>query len=234
MKTHGARQRSAQGSFGIPQHMQDAHQAFQEKKTAEASEASEEGMPEGEEEDTGDADGPDEGQTEGEAAQPATLSTDIARMPPRKALAAVGITLDDKDFHSILYRGFVEKEVEVMPALGSFKALVVKIKTLTPDDYNLVDELVAADLENIKGTNAGFQSRRELWTISFAVLELNGRELAKVKRTKDSEVDLKELARERHKMLSQLSPAVINKLIRINSVFNWAITAIVEDPKANF
>lgn len=234
MKTHGVRQRSAQGSFGIPQHMQDAHQAFQEKKATEAGETAEGDMPEEEGDDAGEADGPDDTDSDSEATQPATFSTDLARMPPRKALAAVGITLDDKDFHSILYRGFVEKDVEVMPALGSFKALSVKIKTLTPDDYNLIDELVAADLESIKGTNAGFQSRRELWTISFAVLELNGRELAKVKRTKDSEVDLKDLAKDRHKMLSQLSPAVVNKLIRINSVFNWAITAIVEDPKANF
>lgn len=234
MKTHGVRQRSAQGSFGIPQQMQDAHQAFQEKKAAEAGEATDEAMPEGDEEEGGEADGPDDTGADSEASQTAAFSADLTRVSPRKALASVGITLDDKDFHSILYRGFVEKNVEVMPALGSFKALSVKIKTLTPDDYNLVDELVAADLENIKGTNAGFQSRRELWTISFAVLELNDRELAKVKRTKDSEVDLKELAKERHKMLSQLSPAVVNKLIRINSVFNWAITAIVEDPKANF
>lgn len=235
MKTHEPRQRPVAGSFGIPQEMQDAHKAFQDKKAATAAGAREEAMA-GEDQE-GDAEEPEhaEGEDAEKTDDPLLLKgKDPNRVTPRKALAELGIELTDKDFHSILYRGYMEKVVEVVPALGSVTAMMARIKTLTPDDYDLVDELVAEDLDTIKGTNLGFQTRRELWTISLSTIEINGREIAQIKRDKSSEPDLRALARERRKMLSQLSPAVINKLIKINSTVTWAIAAIVEDPKANF
>lgn len=236
MKTHESRRRQFSGSFGIPPEVQEARKIHDEKKAAAEAAAGEEAMPESDEDtddEPGEA-GPDSAE-EGDGKQGASFSgSDVSKLTPRKALASLGVTLEDQDFHSILYRGYVEKNVEIMPAIGGIKAMLVKLKTLTPEEYNLVDELVAEDLDAIKGTNLGFQARRELWTISFAVLDINGRELGKAKRDKDGNLDLKELARNRHKMLSQLSPAVINKIIKINSTLNWAITAIVEDPKSNF
>lgn len=228
MKAHQPGRRHSSGSFGIPPEMQEARKKFDENRAAAAGasdEMSEEEMGEEPEEDA-------EVSADAESETPAPKAA--ADQSPRKALAKLGITLTDADFHSILYRGYVEKEVEVMPAIGTVKAMVVRVKTLTPEEYNVIDELVADDLENIKGTNAGFQVRRELWTVSLAAISINGKELAKVKRDKDGEADLKDLARTRQKMLKQLSPAVINKLINVVSVMGWAISAIVEDPKANF
>lgn len=231
MKAHGQRQRQSSGSFGIPPEVQEARKTFEEKKAAAAAAET------GSDEEMDESD--EEGEEEVEAAPEAEAEAkgpvkDPLQQSPRKALAALGITLTDADFHSILYRGFVEKDVEVMPALGSIKPMMVKLKTLTPDEYNVIDELVAEDLEKLKGTNLGFQARRELWTVSLATIDINGRELAKVKRGKDGEPDLKELAHTRQKMLKQLSPAVINKLIKTVTMMGWAISAIVEDPKANF
>lgn len=233
MKTHGSSRSRISGSFGIPDQMKEAHKSFVEKRDSQNMPPDAEGEGEGEEQEA------EEGETLNEEPETAKETKsqdplDFTRMSPRKALASVGITMTDEDFHSVLYRGFVEKNVELTPALGSVKPMVAKIKTLTPDEYNTVDELVAEDIESIKGTTAGFQVRRELWTVAFAVIEINGREIAKVKRSKDGEADIKELARERQKMLKQLSPAVINKIIRTVQVMGWAIAAIVEDPKANF
>lgn len=232
MKTHGSGRRNFSGSFGIPPEVQEAHKTFNEKRAAQGAEQDSEDA-EGEELDEEGGAEPDESQEEAEG-KPSDAVGNLGQLSPRKALKSLGITLTDADFHSVLYRGFVEKAVEIMPAMGEVKAMVVKIKTLTPDEYNVVDELVAEDIENIKGTTAGFQVRRELWMIAFAVIDINGREIAKVKRDKDGEADLKELARARQKMLKQLSPAVINKLIRTVNTMGWAISAIVEDPKANF
>lgn len=235
MKTHESRRRQFSGSFGIPPEMQEARKTFEEKKAAaEAAPGPDDAEEENEGPGVVEDEGPDTGMGESDKPGAAFAPGDVTKLPPRKALESLGVKLEDQDFHSILYRGYVEKDVEIMPALGGVKAMVVKLKTLTPEEYNLIDELLAEDLDAIKGTNLGFQARRELWTISFAVLDINGRELGKVKREKDGSVDLKELARSRHKMLSQLSPAVINKIIKINSTMNWAITAIVEDPKSNF
>lgn len=225
MKSHGRRQQS--GSFGIPQPMQEARQAFEEKKAADAQKEAEA--------DAADEDDVGEGE-EGleEAAEAASLEEKALGKKPRAALAEVGIVLEDKDFHNILYRGFVEKDVELVPALGTIAAMVVRLKTLTPEEYNTVDELVGEELETTKGTTHGFQVRRELWMTSFAVIAVQGRELTKIKPDKDGNIDLKELARGRYKILKQLSPAVIDKLIKTISVMSWAINAIVENPKANF
>jgi hypothetical protein len=230
MKTHQPRQR---GSFGIPPEAQEAAKTFQDKKTAADMEDDDEGLgasDESEEEESEHTLPP----PEPPKTYPSETVNDLTKLKPRAALKAVGIELSDSDFQSIIYRGYVEKEVELVPSVGGIKAMTVKLKTLTPEEFNLADELVAEDLETIKGTNAGFQIRRELWNVAFAAIEINGREIAKVKREKDADPDLKELARSRHKILQQLSPGVINKLIKTVTIMGWAISSIVEDPKSNF
>ena len=233
MKTHQSRPR---GSFGIPPEAHEAAAKFREKQAEDAAMEEEEEGPgaveEEEEEDSAEdahKPAPPPPQTYG-----SETVVELTKKKPRDALNAIGLSLTDQDFQSVLYRGYVEKEMELVPAIGGIKPMMVKLKTLTPEEFNLVDELVAEDLENIKGTNTGFQVRRELWNVAFATIEINGREIAKVKRDKDTEPDLKDLARKRQKILQQLAPGVINKLMKTVTIMGWAISAIVEDPKSNF
>src|SRR3954469_20183816 len=97
MKTHGARPRPLAGSFGIPPEMAEARKTYEDKKAAEAQED----MPDGEgleqEEEEGD------GAAEEETPEPVNSNNDLSRLSPRKALAALGVTLTDQDFHSVLY-----------------------------------------------------------------------------------------------------------------------------------
>jgi len=158
--------------------------------------------------------------------------------PPLQQLKDMGIELTDDDFQKILFKGFVEKEVVVFPSVRGKREMTATLKTLTGDEYDQADELLAEEISDVRATNEGYQTRRNMWVLSFGVTGLAGKPLGKVVSTKDAQgrdiVDLKETARLRRDTLGLLSPAILTKLMRLHGAMTVAINSAVEDPDANF
>ena len=234
MKGH---QRQHQGSFGIPPEMKEAQEKAEAKKRAEAEEAKR------------------QSQEEENQAQPKQGAGDLGfgadmggdkeaadSVKPVEALKKIGIDFTPEDFQSLLFRGFVEKEVVVVKNPKG-KNFVATVRTLSGDDYHLVDEHVAADIKGIQMTNSGYDTRRNMWILSYAVQKLMGNSvwlpkendpmLAKLKALPDEDEADKRItmyrASKKFETISMLSPAVLNKLMKIHGVFASSMTLMVED-----
>ena len=218
----------AKGSFGIPQQVKETGEKF----IAKGKEEKRPGM----EEDIGATMEPlpeipmDEFSVDDE--------DDILTSTPAKNLAKIGVELVDDDLHRYVFRGFIEKEVVLYPSFmsDSSKDFSAIIKTLTAKEYDLADEILAEDLRDTRMTNEGYTSRRSMWILSFGVPKLMGGVLCKPIYKDDSkkqELDLKAMARERHKVLSDVNPDVINELIYIHGVITIALRQILQDRRGD-
>jgi hypothetical protein len=158
---------------------------------------------------------------------------------PEESLARIGINLNDDDYHSIVFRGVLEKEVCVLPAMGKTRELRATIRTLKTKEYDAIDELLADDIKGIPMTNDGFTSRRSLWILAFAVVKLDGKPLSKPVMTTDDNgtaiVDIKRTAKERKdNVLGELSPIIINELIATHAALTTNMEVILRTNKGEY
>lgn len=162
------------------------------------------------------------------------------RIPtPEESLARIGVHLTDEDYHSVVFRGVLEKDVCVLPAMGRTRELRATIRTLKTKEYDAIDELLADDIKGISMTNDGFTSRRSLWILAFAVVKLDNKQLSKPVMTIDdngtSIVDIKKTARERKdNVLGELSPIVINELIALHAALTTNMEVILRINKGEY
>lgn len=161
-------------------------------------------------------------------AEAVEVEEEVSTVTPEAILKRIGIEPTEDDYHSLLFRGFVEKVVPVAQIPGGRK-LSAKIKTLTAEEVEWVDEFLARDIESTKMTNSGLDFRRAGWTMAFAILELEGRPIAKNVLV-DGVVDHKKTAEERRKVIAKLSPYVIDKIIRIHAEMSAAFNVIITEP----
>jgi len=159
-------------------------------------------------------------------------SEQVSAADPEAVLKRLGIEPTEEDYHSLLFRGFVEKKVDIAQVPGG-KKFSAKLKTLTAEEVEWVDEFLAEDIERTKMTNSGLDFRRAGWTMSFAILELNDRPIAK-NVIVDGTVDHKKTAEERRKVIAKLSPYVIDKIIRIHAEMSAAFNVIITEPTGEF
>lgn len=153
---------------------------------------------------------------------------DSVRVPtPLDILKSHGIEPSENDYHSLLFRGFVEKSVNIASIPGG-KKLTAKIKTLTTEEVEAVDELVAKDIENIPMTQVGLDARRSSWSLAFAVTELNEKPVCKPVMN-GNKIDIKATAAERREVLTKMSPYIIDKVIRIHAEMSAAFSLLVTD-----
>lgn len=216
----------AKGSFGVPEELKAAGDRFKEQRDREESRPSmddepEAPMPRASSDEDAFAD-----EDEGEALRKA--------VDPLAPLAKLGVVLDDEDFHKVLFKGFVEKDVVIVPAFRTVKALSATFKTLTIKEYDDVDELLAEDARDIRMTNDGFASRRSLWILAFGITKLQGKPLTNVYRGEGAakEFDAKATAKARRAILADLSHGVINRMIHVHAAMTVAIDTIIQDPEA--
>lgn len=204
------------GSFGIPPEMQEAQQRAKAQADAERAEKAQVEAP----------------PVPPEAAAPADEGA--KELTPTDMLKTLGVTFDDKDLHNLLFRGYIEKDIAVIPKTESAGKVVEfrsKFKTLTGDEYDAVDELIAADVETTKMTNDGFKSRRAMWILSLGILEINGKALIKPILNSDTkEVDLHAMAKARRKLLGAMSPLIVNHMIQKHGALTVAVDMISADP----
>jgi len=209
---------SPRGSFGIPPDIKEAH----DKKVAEAAARNEAPPPPPQAEDWPMGEAVDQ-QEEDEA--PA-LET------PIDILRKIGIELTEKDFTDFIFRGSVSKVVNVASNPLGEGQLTAKIKAITTGELDLVDELLAEDIEKGNLTRDGLDNRKSLWILAFAVIELNDKPLARPVIDKDKVYLPKETARERRKVLSELNPAIVNKLINLHATFVSCLNSMIMDDKS--
>jgi hypothetical protein len=221
-----------QGSFGIPQHLKEAEEEFRQKK------ADREARPdfESEHQDTPPAE-MDEEYESGEQIESEIEAR--VKMNPIEALEKdFGIKFEDEDFQKILFKGYLEKDIVAVPSIRGIKPLVVTLKSLNGEEYDLVDELLAEDIRDVRMTNDGFSTRRNMWILAIAVTKIQGKPICVQEFTTDAsgkkEVDVKATVRRKRSILAKLNAAVITRIMRIHGQLTLAINAIMEDPEADF
>jgi len=220
-----ARSTPRQGSFGLPPQHQEAIQRYQDQK--EASKQEEEKNREG-----ATSEAPPIVSEEAEEKPSEEEKSGIPPQDPKELLKGIGVELTEEDCHQLLFRGFLEKELALVKMKE--KNFTVKYKTLTGKEYNYVDELIAKDIDNISMTRAGYERRRNLWILAFAVQELSGRRLTKTAADKGGAPDLKAMARGRFPVIESLAPWVIDELMRVYGVLEVSISLVIKDTEGFF
>lgn len=218
------------GSFGIPPALREAEERIKQSRE------------QGEFRPDFESDPYEQPAQEEEAGAEEKLEAKKDEPVPKNALDVLresfGIVLEDEDFHKILFRGFVEKDIEAVPPIRGSKPLIATIKSLNGHEYDLVDELLAEDIRDVRMTNDGYSTRRNMWILSFAITKLQGKAYVSPVMMKDQEgkdvLDGKATARKRRAKLATLNAAVITRLMRIHGQLTLAINAIMEDPEADF
>lgn len=222
------------GSFGIPPALREAEERIKQSREQGEFRPDFESDPYDQptQEEEAEAEGGSEEQLESKNDQ-------LTMKNPLEVLKeSFGIVLEDEDFHKILFRGFVEKDIEAVPPIRGSKPLIATIKSLNGNEYDLVDELLAEDIRDVRMTNDGYSTRRNMWILSFAITKLQGKGYVNPVMMKDHEgkdtLDVKATAKKRRAKLATLNAAVLTRLMKIHGQLTLAINAIMEDPEADF
>lgn len=150
-----------------------------------------------------------------------------ATLRARAIFDELGVDFTPEDFQQLIFKGYVEKEVEITKVNGS--PFMARIKTLTTREYEYADELMVDDVKNVPMTDAVYGSRRSILNISFAVTHLQGKALAKPVMD-GSTLDLKETALARREAFREMHTSMVNLLIEKYTALTVAVSAVVRDP----
>lgn len=219
-----------QGSFGIPQQLKDEMEDFKRRATAERAHKEEEEASEEEQHFEEIPDRMPQAEVD-DAGEPALPN------PIESLKKDFSITLEDEDFHKIIFKGFLEKEVVVLPSIRGTSPMKATFKTLTGEEYDIVDVLLAEDIRDTRMTNEGYSTRRSMWILALGVTHIQGKPVCPIEyreTDKGREVDLKATAQGRRSVLSKLNASVLTRFTRIHGQLTLAINAIFEDPEADY
>jgi hypothetical protein len=155
---------------------------------------------------------------------------------PLDTLKSIGVELTDDDFSKIVFRGYLEKEITVVPPIRGSRPLMATFKTLTGKEIDEADELMAEDIsQDVKMTNQGYEVRRSMWHLSYGVTQLMGKPVSHdVKFAKSEKINTKGTVREKRKVLAALSPAILAKMMNIHNVLTGSINSIISEPEADY
>lgn len=147
---------------------------------------------------------------------------------PIERLKELGIEPVEDDFHSLIFRGYIEKEVEVIKNPMTGKPLTAVLRALTSEEVDAVDELLVEQIESTKMSNEGLEIRRSVWLMSIAVRKLAGKPLVKKSPVDENGVvDIKAEARARRAVLIKLNPFLLSRMIQIHSVMVSAFNELL-------
>jgi hypothetical protein len=229
-----------QGSFGLTPEMREQVEKYSTRKTTlEKPEASEQWD---EEPVAGSrfpmAEEPDEEAFEELDAvqEQAAPERSMAPSNPLENLKGIGVELTDDDYSKIIFRGYLEKDIVVFPSIRGTKPLVATFRTLIGKEIDEADELMAEDIsQDVKMTNQGYEVRRSMWHLSYAVVKLMGKPVSHdVMFAKSEKINTKGTAKAKRKVLAAMSPAVLAKMMHLHNVFTVSVNAILSDPEADY
>ena len=209
---HGSKATPGSGSFGIPPRIAEAGQKAREeaqaRDEAEANPAPPEDKIIFEKEETIDDDS-------------------VKEFDPINVLKALGMEFKEDIFQKLIFNGYVDHTMKVL-------SIPVKFKTLTIEEYDLVDQLLAEELNAKQMTKDGVENRRALITLSFAMQEMNKKPITKpimIGAGKEKELDIMETSKERRVVLTKMSPVFVNQLIKHHTSFTIAFNYIATNPE---
>jgi hypothetical protein len=140
-------------------------------------------------------------------------------------LKTLNITFTDEDFQKVVFKGSLEKEVDIIK--GRLKAT---FRTLNTFEIQEVNELLMKEIKEIDMTKDGSDFRHALIHISYGVTHLQGNPLSSLYKNADGTPDYRRMAAERRKKFNEMSPAVINKIIWKHANFTKLLDLITDDP----
>lgn len=148
----------------------------------------------------------------------------------------LGIELEEDDFHKLIFKGYTDKDVIVIPSVKGSRPLIATFKTLTAREQEEVDEYVAEDMNRTRMTVDGHHDRRWLWLLAFGVTKLQGRTYADpVYKDEGKKVlDRKATYSARREKLSSLSPVIVSKMSRIHAQLTLALNTAIDHPEADY
>lgn len=225
----------ARGSMGIPAAIHpDTIRAAREERAIKQAER-EERAPE-----VSEAPPPPDDEN-GEPAEPgageAPPADAVAKaLDPVEVLKVLGVELTSEDYNRLVFKGYITKDIVI-----SFNPLTqadvkATFKTLTAQEHDEVDELLAGEMKQLDMTTAGRDSRQGTWILAFSMTHIDGMELQKAVMQKNSStrIDTKETAKRRVRIVRALSPYVIESAANAYNAFSTAIRLISADPKKVF
>lgn len=199
-----------QGSFGIPPQVAEAGQ-----KAREEAQARDEAKPHEKEE-----------KIVFEKEENLTDES-IKEFDPLSVLKGLGMDFKEETFQKLIFQGCVDHSMKIL-------SVATKFKTLTVEEYDLIDQLLAEELNDKAMTKEGVEQRRSLITLSFAIMELNNKPVTKpimIGTGKDKEIDIMGTAKERRIVLTKMSPVFVNQLIKSHASFTVAFNYIATNPE---
>jgi hypothetical protein len=222
---------AARGSFGIPEevHPETLRRQREEQgaRAATPDEAGDEAEPEAAE----------EADDEGTPAPEDKSKAAVEAMSPLKTLAKLGIDLTAEDFSRLVYKGYIEKVVPISFNPMTKEPITATFRTLTPDEYDEIDECLATEVRDLAITREGMEQRRSAWTMAFCMLGIDGRLFVKAQTKKDGDsevVDFKATALKRKRFIGQLNAQVVNRALSIFQTFTLNLDLVVRDPEVSF
>lgn len=137
-----------------------------------------------------------------------------------KALADLGIEMTPEDWSNIFFKGYVEKTLTVAyipdPVKKTSKPFTVTVRTLTAEENDVVDSLLAMDTKHVEMTLDGFNNRKQMWALACALQKINNMPICKPKfkesdKSKDKVIDIPATVKEKRNIISNMSPAVLSQ-----------------------
>lgn len=155
-------------------------------------------------------------------------------MDPESLLKEIGIEITDEDLHRFVFKGYVEKDVK-LSFFGGRKILTPTLKTLTANEYDIVGELLGAELNDSTIMRDEIVTRRNMWTLALGVTKVDGRPLAKpvmmdvVKDGKTvQKVDPKATAKLYREVLGSLAAPVVSEVIMAHGKLSLALQLMTQ------
>jgi hypothetical protein len=157
-----------------------------------------------------------------------TLEEAVEDLTVEKVLEQLGVEFDDDDFQKLLFKGYVEKEVTVTEFKGKpFKAT---IKTLTAEEYDMIDEILTEELKNVSMSPKVYDARRSMMIGCFGITKILGKPICKEVTDADGNPDRKGMAMERRKVLKPLAPPLLNKIMEMHNSLTVATNLLIRNP----
>lgn len=153
---------------------------------------------------------------------------------PQDMLSDIGADFSDDDFQKLLFKGYYEAVVTVIP-----ERLYAKMRTLTAEEHDEIDSILATEIKDIPMTNDGYSNRHSALILAYGVLEVgqNKKTLAPLARppvgAKAKSLDAKSLAMLRRDAIKKMAGSVVSLLTVRHGTMAMAINAICANPGDN-
>jgi len=146
------------------------------------------------------------------------------------------IEITGEDIQRIIFKGYTEKDVIVLPSILGSQPLIATFKTLTGAEYELADEKLAEEIRDIRMTNDGFAARRGVWLLAYGLKKIQGKLYYKQKFSDDAGkvFDKKATLESRKNALGDFSPVVLSRMMAIQSDLTIAINYLFSEAKGSF